>query len=72
MERTEVNDELKDLQPCDPFFPPDANSPGRLEIVPVHDHVDKEIEGDGDPRNGSEADQLGVAEKCRSSMMVCM
>ena len=40
----EVDDELDDLDSCDPFFPPDADSTGSLEVIPVHDDVDSQIE----------------------------
>ena len=46
---TESNNELHDLQTGDPFLPPDSDSSRALEIVPVHDHVDKQVEGDHSP-----------------------
>ena len=39
--RTDIDDELHDLQPCDPFLPPDPDAPSTLEIVPIHDHMNK-------------------------------
>ena len=53
---TEVNDELDDLQSRDPFFPPDAHAAGALEVVPVHDDVNGQVEHDGHPGDGCEAD----------------
>lgn len=46
---TKVNDELDDLQTRDPLLPPDADAAGALEVVPVHDDVDHQVEGDWDP-----------------------
>lgn len=46
---TKINNELNDLQAGDPFLPPDANSSGTLEVVPVHHDVNHEIEGDDNP-----------------------
>lgn len=49
MKRTKIDDKLKYLQACNPLFPPDANASGGLKVVPVHDDVDEEVEGDWDP-----------------------
>ena len=56
MEGTEVDDELDDLHDGDVLFPPDADAPGALEVVPVHDDVHHEVQGDGDPGYGGVAD----------------
>jgi hypothetical protein len=45
VDEEEVDDELDDLDSCDPFFPPDSDSTGGLEVVPVHDDVNGQIEG---------------------------
>jgi hypothetical protein len=50
---TEVNYELGDLETSDPFFPPNADSASALEIVPVHDDVNKEVESDRYPGDRS-------------------
>lgn len=50
---TEIDDKLDDLEAGDPLFPPDANAAGALEIVPVHDDVDSEVQSDDDPGHGS-------------------
>ena len=39
----EIDDELNDLEDCDPFFPPYANASGSLEVVPVHYDMDGQI-----------------------------
>ena len=54
-EHTEINDELDDLETGDPLLPPDADAARALEVVPVHDDVDGQVEGDGHPGNGSRA-----------------
>ena len=46
---TESNHELHDLQTSDPFLPPDSDSPRTLEVIPVHDNVHEQIEGDDRP-----------------------
>lgn len=61
---------MDDLQAGDPFFPPDADAPGGLEVVPVHHDVDEEVEGDGHPGDGGEADELGVAEEGGGAVVV--
>lgn len=67
---TEIEDELHNLHDGDVLLPPDLDATSALEIVPVHDNVDGEIEGDNHPRDGRTADELRVAEKSRSAMVV--
>ena len=43
-----------------------------LEVVEVHDYVDEEVEGDGDPGDGGYADELGVAEEGGGAVVVGM
>ena len=69
---TEVNDELSNLQTGDPFFPPDADASRTLEVVPVHDNVDQQIESDGYPGDRRKSDELGEAEECSGTVMVGM
>ena len=66
----EIDDELNDLEDCDPFFPPYANTSGSLEVVPVHYDMDGQIKGDGYPRDRGESNQLGIAEQGRSTVVV--
>ena len=49
MVHTEINDKLDDLETGDPLLPPDANATRTLEVVPVHDNVDRQVQGDGHP-----------------------
>jgi hypothetical protein len=37
------------LQTGNPFLPPDLDAARALEIVPVHDNVDHQIQGDHSP-----------------------
>jgi hypothetical protein len=69
---TEINDELDDLETGDPLLPPDADATGALEVVPVHDDVDHQVEGDRDPGDGGEADELGVAEESGGAVVVAV
>jgi len=46
---TKVNDELDDLETGDPLLPPDADAASALEVVPVHDNVDHQVEGNWNP-----------------------
>lgn len=68
--RTQINHELDDLHDRDVLLPPDANATSTLEVVPVHDHVHQEVQTDHNPRNRSRADQLGVAQQGRGTVMI--
>jgi len=46
---TEINDKLDDLKTGDPFLPPDADTTRALEVVPVHNDVDRQVKGDWNP-----------------------
>ena len=48
IDKEEVDDELNDLDSCYPFFPPDADATSGLEVIPVHDDVDCQVERDWD------------------------
>lgn len=69
---TKVNDELNDLETGDPLLPPDADAARALEVVPVHDDVNSQIKGNGNPGDGGRADQLGVAKKSSGAMVVAV
>ena len=70
VDEAEVDDELGDLEDGDVLLPPDADATRGLEVVPVHDDVDGEVEGDDDPGDGGVAEELGVAEKSGGTVMV--
>ena len=70
VDEAKVDDELDDLEYGDVFLPPDADAARGLEVVPVHDDVNGEIEGYGHPGNGCVAYELGVAEEGCSAMVV--
>jgi hypothetical protein len=44
-----VDDKLEDLHDGDVLLPPDADATCGLEVVPVHDDVDHQVQGNGDP-----------------------
>jgi hypothetical protein len=46
---TEVENELGDLANGDVLLPPNADASRALEVVPVHDDVDSQVEGDDGP-----------------------
>ncbi len=55
VDEAEVDDELQDLELGDVLLPPDADAARGLEVVPVHDDVDEEVERDGHPGDGGDA-----------------
>ena len=69
---TKVDDELQYLKARDPFFPPDADPARALEVVPVHEDVDRQVEGNGDPGDWRLARQLRVAEEDCCAVMVAV
>lgn len=69
---TEINDELNDLDASDPLLPPDSDASGALEVVPVHDDVDEQVQGDGNPRDRGRANELSVAEDGGSAMVIAV
>jgi len=69
---TKINDKLNDLKTGDPFLPPDTNTARTLEVVPVHDNVDHKVQGDWDPRYRCQTNELSVAEKSSSAMMIAV
>lgn len=46
---TEINDKLEYLQTGNPFFPPNTDATGTLEVVPVHDNMYQQVEDDRHP-----------------------
>jgi len=72
VDEAEVDDELEDLEAGDPLLPPDADAARALEVVPVHDHVDGQVEGDGHPGDRGRPDQLGVTEEGGGAMVVAV
>jgi hypothetical protein len=61
---------LGDLANGDVLLPPDADASRALEVVPVHDNVDSQVEGDDGPRDRSVADELSVAEESSRTVVV--
>lgn len=69
---TKVDNELDDLETGDPFFPPDTDTTGALEVVPVHDNVDQKVNGDRNPLDSGQTDKLGVAEESSGTVVISM
>lgn len=67
-----IDDKLSDLKTSDPLLPPDLDTAGRLEVVPVHDNVDSEVKSDGNPRNSGVSNQLGIAEEGSCTMVIAV
>ena len=67
---TEIENELGDLANCDVLLPPDADAARALEVIPVHDNVNGQVQGDDRPGNRGVADKLGVAEHSGCAMVV--
>lgn len=67
---TKINDELDDLEPGDPFLPPDANTTCALEVVPVHEDVDCQVQGDDNPGHRGTSEKLRVAQNSGGAMVV--
>ena len=55
-ELTEVYHKLYDLETGDPLLPPNPNTSCTLEVVPVHDNMNQQVEGNWHPRDGCQAD----------------
>jgi hypothetical protein len=69
---TQIKHELDNLHDGDVLLPPDANAPRALEVVPVHDNVDHQVQGDRDPGDRGVSDELCVAEEGRCAVVVGM
>jgi hypothetical protein len=72
VDESEIDDELDDLETGNPLLPPNTDTTSALEVVPVHDDVNEEVQDDGNPRDGSGTDELSVAEKSGSTMVVAV
>lgn len=46
---TNINNELENLKTSDPFLPPDSDATRALEVVPVHENVNHEIQRNWNP-----------------------
>ena len=69
---TEIDDELDDLETSDPLLPPDADTSGALEVVPVHDDVDSQVQVNDNPGNRGVTDQLSVAQNSGGAVVVAV
>ena len=46
IDKEKIDYELDDLDSGYPFLPPDSNATGCLEVVPIHDNMDSQVESD--------------------------
>lgn len=69
---TEINNELDDLEPSDPLLPPNTNATRALEVVPVHENVYRQVQGDDNPGHRGTAEQLRVAQDSSGAMVVAV
>ena len=53
---TDINDKLDDLETSDILLPPDSDASRTLEVVPVHENVNHEIQGNYNPGNRCKTD----------------
>lgn len=70
VDKSKIDNELDDLEPGDPLLPPHSDTSRSQEVVEVHDNVDKQVKGDGDPRDRGLTNELGVAQKSSGTMVV--
>jgi hypothetical protein len=67
---TKVDDELNYLKASDPLLPPDADATSALEIIPIHYNMDRQIKGNWHPGHSSKTNQLGIAKKSGSTVVI--
>ena len=67
---TKVNDKLDNLQTSDPLLPPDTDTTGTLEIVPVHHNVDQKVHSNRNPLHCGQTNELGVAQKSGGTVVI--
>jgi hypothetical protein len=70
VDEDEIDDELGDLEESDVFLPPDLDAARGLEVVPVHEAVHGQVEGNGHPRDWGGTGELDVAEESSGTMVV--
>lgn len=58
------------MQTSDPFLPPNANTTGTLEVVPVHDNVNQKVNSDRNPLHSGQPNELSVAQKSGGTMVI--
>lgn len=58
------------MQTSDPFLPPNADTTGTLEIVPVHDNVNQKVNSDGNPLHSGQTNELSVAQKSGGTVVI--
>lgn len=61
---------MDDLEHCDVLLPPNSDAARGLEVVPVHDDVNHQVQRDWDPGHCGVAEELGVAEEGGRTVVV--
>jgi hypothetical protein len=67
---TKVDDELDDLKNGNVLLPPDTDTTSTLEVVPVHNNMDGQVESDGNPGNRGQSNQLSPAQQSGGAVVV--
>lgn len=67
---TEVDDKLDDLKTGDPLLPPDADTAGALEIVPIHHNMNQKVDVNHNPLHSGQTNQLSIAQEGRGAMVI--
>ena len=70
--RTKIDDELDNLETSDPLLPPDADATSTLEVVPVHDNVNSQVQHNGNPGDRGRSNELSVAEESGGTVVVAV
>lgn len=63
---------MTNLHDGDVLLPPDPDAARALKVVPVHDYVDSEVQGDDNPRYRGATDELSVTEEGSRAMVIRM
>lgn len=69
-QHTKIDDELDNLKNGNVLLPPDADTASTLEVVPVHHNMDGQVEGDRNPRNRCQSNQLSPAQQSGGAVVV--
>lgn len=72
VDEAEINDELDDLETGNPLLPPNTDTTSALEVVPVHDDVNEQVQDDGNPRDGGGTDELSIAKEGGGAMVIAV
>jgi hypothetical protein len=68
--RTEIKNELDNLQTGNPFLPRDTNATCSLEVIPVHDNMHSQVQCYRYPGYRGFTNQLRVAQEGSGTMVI--